>query len=152
MSKLEINLGDTDLISDISLLIEQSQRHIATQANSALTQLFWQIGKRINDEILLNKRADYGKQIVVTVARQLEIKYGRSFSDRNLRRMMQFATVFNDFKIVTPLATQLSWSHFIELFPLKSTEAKLYYTPKAQKLHQLLIEAKERIDRHTLNA
>jgi hypothetical protein len=151
MSKLEINHGDTDLISDISLLIEQSQRHIATQANSALTQLFWQIGKRINDEILLNKRADYGKQIVVTVARQLETKYGRSFSDRNLRRMMQFATVFNDFKIVPPLATQLSWSHFIELFPLKSTEAKLCYAPKAQKLHQLLIEAKERIDRHTLN-
>jgi hypothetical protein len=152
MSKLEINHGDTDLISDISLLIEQSQRHIATQANSALTQLFWQIGKRINDEILLNKRADYGKQIVVTVARQLETKYGRSFSDRNLRRMMQFATVINDFKIVTPLATQLSWSHFIELFPLKSTESKLYYAPKAQKLHQLLIEAKERIDRNTLNA
>ena len=92
--------------------------------------MFWQIGKRINDEILLNKRADYGKPIVVPVARQLETKYGRSFSDRNLLRMMQFANVFNDFKIVTPLVTQLSWSHFIELFPLKSTEAKLYYAPK----------------------
>jgi hypothetical protein len=131
MSKLEINTGNADLISDISLLIEQSQRHIATQANSALTQLFWQIGKRINDEILLNKRADYGKQIVVTVSRQLETKYGRSFSDRNLRRMMQFATVFNDFKIVTPLATQLSWSHFIELFPLKTDEARMFYAQKS---------------------
>jgi predicted nuclease of restriction endonuclease-like (RecB) superfamily len=130
MSKLEINHGDTELIIDISLLIEQSQRHIATQANRALTQLFWQISKRINDEILLNKRADYGKQIVVTVARQLETKYGRSFSDRNLRRMMQFATVFNDFKIVTPLATQLSWSHFIELFPLKTNEARMFYAQK----------------------
>ena len=49
MSKLEINTGNTDLISEISLLIEQSQCHITTQANSALTQLFWQIGKRIND-------------------------------------------------------------------------------------------------------
>jgi predicted nuclease of restriction endonuclease-like (RecB) superfamily len=133
MSKLESNHGDTELIIDISLLIEQSQRHIATQANSALTQLFWQIGKRINDEILLNKRADYGKQIVVTVARQLETKYGRSFSDRNLRRMMQFATVFNDFKIVTPLATQLSWSHFIELFPLKTNEARMFYAQKVME-------------------
>jgi predicted nuclease of restriction endonuclease-like (RecB) superfamily len=95
--------------------------------------LFWQIGKRINDEILLNKRADYGKQIVVTVARQLETKYGRSFSDRNLRRMMQFATVFNDFKIVTPLATQLSWSHFIELFPLKTNEARMFYAQKVME-------------------
>jgi predicted nuclease of restriction endonuclease-like (RecB) superfamily len=133
MSKLESNHGDTELIIDISLLIEQSQRHIATQANSVLTQLFWQIGKRINDEILLNKRADYGKQIVVTVARQLETKYGRSFSDRNLRRMMQFAAVFNDFKIVTPLATQLSWSHFIELFPLKTNEARMFYAQKVME-------------------
>ena len=131
MSNLEINNGNTDLISAISLLIEQSQNHIATQANSALTHLFWQIGKRINDEILQNKRADYGKQIVVTVSRQIETKYGRSFSDRNLRRMMQFATVFNDFKIVTPLATQLSWSHFIELFPLKTDEARIFYAKKA---------------------
>lgn len=130
MSKLEINTGNTDLISDISLLIEQSQRHIATQANSTLTLLFWQIGKRINDEILLNKRADYGKQIVVTVSQQLETNYGRSFSDRNLRRMMQFATVFNDLTIVTPLATQLSWSHFIELFPIKTDEARMYYAQK----------------------
>jgi predicted nuclease of restriction endonuclease-like (RecB) superfamily len=131
MSNLEINNGNTDLISAISLLIEQSQNHIATQANSALTHLFWQIGKRINDEILQNKRADYGKQIVVTVSQQIETKYGRSFSDRNLRRMMQFATVFNDFKIVTPLATQLSWSHFIELFPLKTDEARIFYAKKA---------------------
>jgi len=131
MSNLEINNGNTDLISAISLLIEQSQNHIATQANSVLTHLFWQIGKRINDDILQNKRADYGKQIVVTVSQQIETKYGRSFSDRNLRRMMQFATVFNDFKIVTPLATQLSWSHFIELFPLKTDEARMFYAKKA---------------------
>ena len=130
MSMLEINNGNTDLISDISLLIDQSQHFIAKQANSSLTQLFWQIGKRINDEILLNKRADYGKQIVMTVSRQLETKYGRSFSDRNLRRMMQFANVFNDFKIVTPLATQLSWSHFIELFPVKNDEARMFYAQK----------------------
>lgn len=41
--------------------------------------------------------------------------------------MVQFAVDFNDFEIVSPLAAQLSWSHFIELFPLKSKEAKLYY-------------------------
>ncbi len=131
MSKLEINLGDTDLISEISLLIEQSQRHIATQANSALTQLFWQIGKRINDEILLNKRADYGKQIVVTVARQLQSKYGRNFEEKNLRRMMQFSEQFADWEIVVPLARQLSWSHFLILFPLKSMDAKLFYAQKS---------------------
>ncbi len=61
------------------------------------------------------------------MAQQLEAKYGRSFTERNIRRMTQFATDFSDFSIVSPLATQLSWSHFIELFPLKSIESKLYY-------------------------
>ena len=127
MSKLEINTGNTDLISEISLLIEQSQRHIPTQANSALTQLFWQIGKRINDEILLNKRADYGKQIVVTLSEKLMTRYGRSFEEKNLRRMLQFSEQFQDFSIVVILSRQLSWSHFLVLLPIKQAEAKQYY-------------------------
>ena len=64
-------LKSTNLINDISLLIEQSKRNLAIQANSTLTLLFWKIGRRINDDILQNKRAEYGKQIVATVATQL---------------------------------------------------------------------------------
>ena len=69
------------------------------------------IGKEIQKQLNILK---YGKQIVVTVSRQLETKYGRSFFDRNLRRMMQFANVFNDFNILPTLSAKLSWSHFIE--------------------------------------
>jgi predicted nuclease of restriction endonuclease-like (RecB) superfamily len=131
MSDLTKHSENTDLLSDISLLIEQSKRHIATQANSALTLLFWQIGKRINDEILQNKRGDYGKQIVPTVSAQLELKYGRNFTEKNVRRMIRFSQDFSDFNILPPLAAKLSWSHFIELFPLKSIEAKFFYAQKA---------------------
>lgn len=72
-------------------------------ANSTLTLLFWQVGRRINEHILQNKRADYGKQIVVTLARQLTEKYGRNFEEKNLRRMLQFAEQFSDEQIVVPL-------------------------------------------------
>lgn len=112
-------LSNHSLVNELSRLIESSKQQVAVAVNSSLTLLFWQIGKRINEEILQNQRADYGKQIVHSLSVQLEANYGRSFSERNLRRMVQFAIVFQDFKIVTPLATQLSWSHFIELFPLK---------------------------------
>jgi hypothetical protein len=60
------------LFHELSQLIEQSQQHLVSAANSTLTMLFWQIGKRINEDILQNKRAGYGKQIVVTLSRQLE--------------------------------------------------------------------------------
>ncbi len=92
-----------------------------------MTILFWHVGKRIQDEVLENECAEYGKQIITTVSAQLEAKYGRNFNVRNVRRMVQFSLDFNDFGIVSPLDTQLSWSHFIELFSLKTKEAKLYY-------------------------
>ena len=62
------------LLTELSQLIEQSQQEVVSQANSTLTMLFWHIGTRINKEILQNKRADYGKQIVSTLSTQLENK------------------------------------------------------------------------------
>ncbi len=119
------------LLTELSQLIEQSQHQVIANANSTLTMLFWHIGNRINKEILQNKRADYGKQIVATVSAQLENKYGRNFELGNLRRMLQFADQFSDIQIVVPLARQLSWSHFLILIPLKNQEAKLFYAQKA---------------------
>ena len=60
------------------------------------------------------RSADYGRQIFPTLSEKLMTRYGRSFKEKNLRRMLQFSEQFEDLKIVTPLATQLSWSHFIE--------------------------------------
>lgn len=128
MSDLEKFNGENDtLLQELSVLIEESKQHVSRVANSAMTLLFWHVGKRINEEILNNERAEYGKKIVVTVSRQLESKFGRNFAERNVRRMMQFASDFQDFEIVAPLAPQLSWSHFTMLLPLKSYQAKLYY-------------------------
>jgi predicted nuclease of restriction endonuclease-like (RecB) superfamily len=47
--------------------------------------------------------------------------------------MMQFAEQFPNIEIVSPLATQLSWSHIVEILPLKSQYAKLYYLDEANR-------------------
>jgi predicted nuclease of restriction endonuclease-like (RecB) superfamily len=101
------------------------------QANRRIVLIFWQVGNRINEEVLGNQRADYGKQIVSALATQLTSSFGRSFEVRNLRRMMQFAEQFEDIEIVSALPTQLSWSHFVEVLPLKSNEAKQFYLNEA---------------------
>ncbi len=118
---------ETDLLNELSQLVEQSQQQVIVQNNSVLTLLFWQIGFRINETILHNQRAEYGKQIVPTVSAQLENKYGRNFTEKNVRRMLRFAEQFTDRQIVVTLSRQLSWSHFIELLPIKNPEAKLFY-------------------------
>ena len=50
------------LYKDLSILIEKSKQKVIIQVKSAVNLLYWQIGKRINDEILYNKRANYGKK------------------------------------------------------------------------------------------
>ena len=116
------------LFSEIKQLIESSKNKVALAVNAELTQLYWNIGKRINAEIIKQSRAEsYGKQIVATLWRQLADEYGASFSEKNLRRMMQFAEVFPDEKIVVSLIRQLSWTHIVALIPMESPLKRDFY-------------------------
>jgi hypothetical protein len=65
------------LLNDLKRLIEDSKKFVAASVNASMTMLFWEIGNRINQYILESKRAEYGKQIVVTLSRQL-IQYKSS--------------------------------------------------------------------------
>lgn len=133
MSKEILSPNFDRLFQELSALIEQSRTQVAVVANSALTILFWKVGKRINDEMLNNERAEYGMQVVGTLSKQLETTYGRSFTEKNVRRMMQFASGFSDSEIVVTLSRQLTWSHFLVLIPLKSREAQLFYADLVAK-------------------
>ena len=124
---VDLASNDNVLYNEISALIEQNRRSVYSYARRSTILMFWEIGRRISNDILENKRADYGKQIVSMLSTQLVDNYGSSFAIRNLRRMMQFYEQFPDFEIVSMTSTQLSWSHFTEILPLKSMDAKLYY-------------------------
>lgn len=108
-------------------MIEEARSAVAVTVNAGLTILYWQIGKRINEEILRGERAEYGEEIVATLSRQLVEAYGRGFTEKSLRRMVQFADSFPDNRIVAALSRQLSWSHFKELLPLKKPLEREFY-------------------------
>jgi hypothetical protein len=96
------------LFEQICNIIEQGKQKVTTQVNSTLALTYWHIGKSINHDVLQNRRAEYGKQVVTLLATELVQLYGGSFEARNLRRMMQFAEQFPDFQIVSTLSTQLT--------------------------------------------
>lgn len=75
-------LINNSLFEQIKNLIEQTKNNVAVAVNSSMTMMYWNIGKLINDEILQNKRAEYGKEIVATVSQQLQdnMKNGAMFS------------------------------------------------------------------------
>ena len=101
------------LLSELRQLIDEARYSAVVAVNAGLTLLYWRVGQRIRVEVLGGERAGYGKEIVSTLSRQLVAEFGRSFSDKNLRRMVQFAEVFADEAIVVTLLRQLGWSHFL---------------------------------------
>jgi predicted nuclease of restriction endonuclease-like (RecB) superfamily len=135
MSNLQKNeLTDLDanpLLVEIKTLIEAGRNKAIMAVNSALTLTYWQVGRRINQEVLRGERAEYGKQVVDLLAKELVLLYGKSFAARNIRRMMQFSETFPDIEIVSPLVSQLSWTHFTLLLPLPNNEARVFYANQA---------------------
>lgn len=91
--------------------------------------------------------AEYSKRIVSALPTQLVTKYGKPFELRNLRRMMQFAEKFDDFEIVSTLSTQLGWSHIVEILPLKSEGARLYYAKETVERRFGIRELRHQISR-----
>ena len=82
-------IADAALLPELRTLIAETRRSVAQNVNSALVQLYWQIGTRVHTGILSQGRAEYGKQIVAAVGRQLEMDFGSGFGVKNLRRMVQ---------------------------------------------------------------
>ncbi len=60
-----------NLIKDLRKLIVQARQDVAWSVNSSLVMLYWSIGRRIEIEVLKDKRAEYGEEIVAAVSRQL---------------------------------------------------------------------------------
>ena len=127
-SKIPVVKGiGVGLLDDIRKFIESTRGRVAIYANAELTMLYWKVGERIRREILKEKRAEYGQEILLTLSAKLVPDYGEGFKERNLARMIKFAEYFLDQKIVVTLSRQLSWSHFVEILPVKTGLARNFY-------------------------
>ena len=73
-------LRTQSLIQDLRQIIEQARGHVATTANYALTTMYWNIGERINREVLDNQRAEYGNRLL----RRLRNNYKKSMERKDL--------------------------------------------------------------------
>ncbi len=116
-----------DLAADVRSMIAQTRDGVARTVNAGMTLLYWRVGKRIHNEILGEDRAEYGKEIVSTLSRQLTSEFGRGYNYSALTRMVRFADAFPEGEIVATLSQQLGWSHFKELLPLKQPLQREFY-------------------------
>ncbi|MGL5488997.1 MAG: PDDEXK nuclease domain-containing protein [Shewanella sp.] len=119
------------IAQEIITLIQQAKQRAAMAVNSELTLLYWHIGQRINQAVLGGERADYGKQIVTNLAKQLTAQFGRGWSAQQLRHCMKFAECYTDEPIVSALRRQLSWTHIKTLIYIDDPLKRDFYSQMA---------------------
>lgn len=138
--------GPDALLTEVRHLVVQARQQTARMVNAGLTLLYWQVGNRVRGELLKEKRAGYGEQMVSALGRQLESEFGKGFGEKNLRRMIQFAEVFSNREIVVSLIRQLTWTHFIALIPLKDPLQRDFYAEMCRVEHWSVRTLRSRID------
>ena len=141
----QVALTVEPLVQQLRELIENTRKRVASVVSDETSQLYWNVGNAINTFVLQGNRAEYGKQIVATVSRQLAEEYGSGFEEKNVRRMMQFATEYQDFGIVATLSRQLPWSHFTLLFPIREPLKRSFYEQMAITEHWSVRTLREKI-------
>lgn len=124
---MEKFIENKSLLEDLKNLIITTKQNVAISVNSALTLMYWQIGFKINEDVLKNTRAEYVNQIVHAVSRQLVKDFGNGFSRANLFHMIKFSLVFDDFEIVSALSIQLSWTHFRKFIYIEDNLKREFY-------------------------
>ncbi|BDD11782.1 DUF1016 domain-containing protein (plasmid) [Fulvitalea axinellae] len=134
------------LFSEIRQLIELARSQAFQQVNSLQTRLYWQIGERVQKEILKSDRASYGKQVVQQLSEELQKDFGKGFGKRNLYRMLAFYNAFPDQEIVSTLWSQLTWSHFRLLVAVDEPLKREFYLKMCQNERWSVRRLQERMD------
>jgi len=145
MSDVGVEVDVTTLVRELGTMIDAARKRVAVAANAGLVRLYWEIGHRVRTKVLEGRRAEYGAQIVATVSRELEARYGRGFNEKSLRRMSQFSMAFPEREIVATVSRELGWSHFIELIPLKDPLKRAFYAEMCRVERWSVRDLRERI-------
>jgi hypothetical protein len=131
----EIDKHIPDLYNDVCQIIDGTRNRLAVTVNAELCWLNWRIGKRIKEDVLYNKRAEYGKEIVKQLAEKLTLQYGKGWSDRKLLHCIRSAYIFTEDEIGYAVRIQLTWTHLYTQLPDKKT--------LSNKLHKAILIAQE---------
>ncbi len=115
------------LLPNIKQLIEEAKQSVAVSVNVSTTILYWNIGQQINKEVLGNKRADYGKEVIKSLSKQLTLEYGKGWSEKQLRHCLRIVEIFPDQDILYALSRQLSWTHLRTIIYIKDDIKRDFY-------------------------
>lgn len=133
------------LFQEIRQLIDGAKLRAAVAINAEITLLYWQVGKRIQTEVLHGQRAEYGKQIIGSLSDQLTQIYGKGWGEKQLRHCLRLAETFPNEQILYTLCRELSWSHLRLLIYIDDSLKRDFYIEIAKLERWSVRQLQERI-------
>ena len=128
MSEELMNVADVESVfSDISTMIYTAKNEVMMRVNTSVISLYWNIGKKLSDEVLQGKKAEYGKNIIGDLSERLTAEYGKGFEKSSVFKMVKFYQEFPEYEKVATLSQQLTWSHFVELLQIEDELKRDFY-------------------------
>ena len=151
---------ETMLFQDACQIIEQAQKLAYRQVNETLIKRNWLLGLRINMDVLKTQRAEYGEQIVKTLARSLTLRYGEGFTKTNLYNYIGFYQKWPEIfhavsgksidldnifhavsgksenilqSVIAKSPIRLSWTHYRIILQENNKEARDWYEQEAAR-------------------
>ena len=119
-------------INEIKKILKNARQKAYTAVNSAMVEAYWEIGRRIVEEEQNGKeRAEYGKEILQNLSKELTEEFGKGYSYRTLREIRQFYLMFSDFEKWRTVSAKLTWSHFQKVLRVSDEKARIFYLTEA---------------------
>ena len=119
-------------INEIKKILKNARQKAYIAVNSAMVEAYWEIGRRIVEEEQNGKeRAEYGKEILQNLSKELTEEFGKGYSYRTLREIRQFYLMFSDFEKWRTVSAKLTWSHFQKVLRVSDKKARIFYLTEA---------------------
>lgn len=135
-----------DIYEEIRGLLKSARENIVSTINSTMAKTYFLIGKRIvEEEQNGEKRAEYGKKLIIELSKKLTKEFGKGFSERNLEQMRKFYLAYS---IPQTLSAEfrLSWSHYLILMRMENLDERNFYEIEAIENNWSLRELRRQID------
>ena len=135
---------NNSMILEIRELLENARKNVAQQVNTQLLTTYWNIGRIIVEYEQQNQiRADYGKQTLRELSKELTREFGKGFSRSNLQNMRAFYLAYEKRQTVSG---KLSWSHYCELLSITDENKRSFYEKESINSGWSVRELKRQID------
>lgn len=123
-----------NFISEIKHIIEAGRVAAYSTINATMIATYWNIGKRIVEEEQNGKqRAEYGKELIKSLAKELIQEYGSGFSERYLRAFRKFYLIMPNYQIWKSRFPNLTWTHIFRTLRVGNDEAIRWYLENASQ-------------------